>query len=71
MLQKLLNYLVIIICCTCIQFLEDLFDLNVVFNMSSVHVVVPAFKIQILRDFSKLEKQVALVFEEPIEKQTV
>lgn len=43
--------------------------MSVAFNMSSVYFVVPAFKMQILRDFSKLEKRIAFVVKDTVEKE--
>ncbi len=50
------------------QYATNYFDLNASFNMSSDFTTIPTFKLQILRDFSKLEKQIIFSLKEPSEE---
>lgn len=49
------------------QYEENNFNILTKFNMTSDYITAPPFQLQIIRDFSKSEKQIAFVLKEPSE----
>ncbi|XP_065216942.1 uncharacterized protein Apoltp isoform X2 [Planococcus citri] len=49
-----------------VEIYENFFNLNAAFNISSIFISLPSYRLQILRDFSKLQKQIILTLKQPI-----